>query len=120
MTRPPTRPTPIRAVPQTSDQATVVAIVRALSEPPRVAVPTAFARAVAARAFAEPVRSPARWLGWGPRLALGSAALLTLGLFALAPHTAPSLANFRFDAELIFLGELSGLLLFAHRLLPRD
>ncbi len=96
------------------------AITRALSQPPVISIPSDFATRVARSAAAQPQPRVIPWLGWGPRLALGSGVVLTLALFALAPHTAPSLISARFDAELGVLAELGALLLFAPRLLRRD
>lgn len=90
-----------------------------LAATPSFTVPPDFAARVARLAVAQPVPARAPWLGWGPRLALGSGVLLTVALFVLAPHTAPSLSNVSFDAELVLLAELSALVLFAHRLVPR-
>lgn len=96
------------------------AITRALSRQPSIAIPGDFASRLAQKAQAQPQRSARRWFGWGPRLAIGSGVLLTAGMFALAPHAAPSLSNTAFDVELVLLAELSALLLFAQRLLSRD
>ncbi len=96
------------------------AITRALSQPPAVPIPSGFAARVARSAAAQPQPRATHWLGWGPCLALGSGVVLTLALFALAPHAAPSLTSARFDAELGAFAELGALLLFAPRLLRRD
>ncbi|MBE7182235.1 MAG: hypothetical protein INR71_13705 [Terriglobus roseus] len=96
------------------------AVSRALAQQPRVKVPDSFASRVARQALElHPLRSRQR-VGWGPRVALGSAALLTVGLFALAPHASPSFSNMSFDGQLIFLAELGALLLFSRQLLLRD
>lgn len=102
------------------DHALDAAIGQALDRQPAPRIPVDFAARVAQRVAAEPAPRRARWVGWGPRLTVGSAALLTAGMFALAPHAAPSLHNLAFDAELVLLTELSVLLLFSHRLLFRD
>ncbi len=96
------------------------AIARALGRKPAIAVPDSFASQVTQRAFAQAPTRRLQWIGWGPRLALGSAAVLTAGMFALAPRASPSLSSVAFDGELLLLAELSGLLLFSHRLLSRD
>lgn len=101
------------------DVANEQAIEQALAQPPTLVIPPGFAARVARLAVQQPIHARASWLGWGPRLALASGALITLGMFFLAPHSVPSLADFRFDAELVLLTELGGLLLFAHRLLPQ-
>ncbi len=123
MTRDQKRPTPM--YPHDPQAGAVLAaldasISRALSEPPDVVIRQNFAAMVAQRASAQPRPYALRRLGWGPRLALGSGALLLVGMFALAPHATPSLNDLRFDAELILLTELSALLLFSHRLVARD
>ena len=91
-----------------------------LARQPLATVPPGFATRVAHLAAREPLPPSSLWLGWGPRLALASGAVLTIAMFAVAPHTVPSLTNLRFDAELVLLAELSGLALFAQRLLPRS
>jgi hypothetical protein len=96
------------------------AISRALDRQPAVRVPEGFAARVAGHATAQRVPRRSRWLGWGPRLMVGSAAVLTASMFALAPHAAPSVRNPAFDAELLLLAELGALLLFSPRLLSRD
>ncbi len=100
-----------------SDPLVEAAITRALGRKPAPIVPENFAANVARLALAQPLPRRSRWLGWGPRLAAASAGLLTLGMFALAPHAAPSLRDVAFDGELLLLAELSCLLLFSHRLL---
>ena len=92
-------------------------VTRHLSQPPAVVVPPDFAARVAEAVASGPRPSARRWLGWGPRLALASGALLMLAMFVLAPHTTASLSNVPFDAELVLMAELSGLALFARRLL---
>lgn len=93
---------------------------RALSAPPEIHIPDNFAAVTARRALAQAPVPRSVWMGWGPRLALGSGALLTAAMFALAPHAAPSLSNMRFDTELLLLAELCALLLFSHQLFLRD
>ena len=95
-------------------------LTRALAQAPRMAIPESFAATVARRAAAQPLAQPASLSGWGPRLALFSGALLTLAMFALAPHANPSLTSLPFDAELLLLTELTTLVLFANRLLSQD
>lgn len=95
-------------------------ITRALSRAPEVRIPDNFATVTAQRALAQPLGRRSPWLGWGPGLAMGSFGLLTAGMFAFAPHATPSLSNLRFDAELVALLELWGLLLFSHRLFSQD
>ena len=107
--------------PTPAPDGTVEAImIRALERHPSPAIPPDFAARVARMAAAQPTPHPTQWIGWGPRLALASGALLMLAMFALAPGTVPTLTNLRFDTELALFAELSGLLLFAHRLLHRE
>lgn len=113
-------PEDLRTGSPASEAATDDAITRALSRKPAFAITEDFAARTAAFVIAQPQPETRRWLGWGPRLALGSGALLTAGMFALAPHAVPSFSNVPFDGELLLLAELSGLLLFSHRLLSRD
>ena len=96
------------------------AILNVLAGKPVVHVPEDFAGQVTRRALAQPQPSRSLWMGWGAKLTVGSAALLTVGMFALAPHAAPTLGNVPFYGELILLGELGGLLLFSRRLLGHD
>jgi hypothetical protein len=107
-----------------SDPALEAAILRALSRlpssTPEIPIAPDFAGRVAQRAVAQTASPSLRWLGWGPRLLLGSTALLTAGMFALAPHASPSLSNIAFDGELLLLAELGGLLIFSQTLFTRD
>lgn len=115
------RPDPLQVTSEAvSDPLAEAAIARALSRKPSPFVPDHFAGNVTRLALAQPQPRPSRWLGWGPRLAAASAGLLTLGMFALAPHAAPSLHDVAFDGQLILLAELSCLLLFSHRLLSGE
>ena len=79
----------------------------ALARAPQPQVPADFAARVAARAAALPLRRRARFTQFGPALAWASLLLLPVALFALAPHSAPSFTNYRFDAELLLLAELA-------------
>lgn len=84
----------------------------AIERKPAPAVPDAFAATVtaklAARAAAAP-RRRAHTLPIGRTIGWASAALLTAALFVVAPHTTPSIANLRFDTEIILLVELAGI-----------
>ncbi len=102
------------------DSVIEAATAHALGRKPAVVIPSTFAARVTERAFAQAPSRRLQWIGWGPRLALGSAAVLTVAMFALAPHASPSLSSIPFDGELLLLAELSALLLFSHRLLSRD
>jgi hypothetical protein len=81
---------------------------RAIENKPDVQISADFAAKVAARAVAQPVRRRGRYkLQFGPMIALLSAPLAALALFALAPHSAPNLKNLSFDAEVVLLAELA-------------
>lgn len=96
------------------------ALAGALKEAPVLEIPESFAARVAALAAAQPAARSARWMGWGPRLLAASTAVLAVALFALAPHTSPSLRDLRFDAELLLFAELGGLLLFGGQVLSHE
>jgi hypothetical protein len=80
----------------------------ALERKPAPHITADFAARVAAQAVALP-RRRSHALPVGRTIAWISAAALGCALFALAPHTAPSITNLRFDAELVVLLELAGL-----------
>lgn len=81
----------------------------ALAQAPQPHIPADFAARVAARAAALPQRRRARFTQFGPALTWAALLLLPVALFALAPHTAPRLTNYRFDAELLLLAELAAI-----------
>ncbi len=124
MSRHPHQPEPNASLPG-SEPTTAQAdfeerVLALLSGAPEVTIPPGFAASVARRACAQPATRPAVWMGWGPCMAVVSGVLMTAGLFAVAPHAAPSWHNGWFDAQIVLLAELSGLLLFAQRLLASD
>jgi hypothetical protein len=81
---------------------------RAIENKPDVQISADFAAKVAARAVAQPLRRRRRYKPqFGPMIALLSAPLAALALFALAPHSAPNLKNLSFDAEVVLLAELA-------------
>jgi hypothetical protein len=84
-------------------------ITAALERPPLVTVPADFAARVRASLPAKPVRTRLRL---GRIVALGGTIVLTMALFVVAPHAAPSgvlgVASFGFDMELLLLAELGG------------
>ena len=90
--------------------------VGALERLPAPAVPAGFAARTAAAALRQPAPSRSPWQGFGMRMALASGVVLTLGLFALAPHAEPSFLSLRFDVEMLLLGELGGVAYLAARL----
>lgn len=81
----------------------------ALVHAPEPQIPADFAARVAARAAALPERHRARFTQFGPALTWAALILLPVALFALAPHAAPRLTNYRFDAELVLLAELAAI-----------
>lgn len=112
---------PVKVIsPEPGTPALEALIAHALSQAPSPSIPATFAATVARRATAQPLAQTPLLSGWGPRLALLSIALLTVAMFALAPHATPSLSSLSFDAELLLLAELGILLLFANHLLRHD
>jgi hypothetical protein len=80
---------------------------RAVEQKPEVQIPADFAAKVAARAVVQPARRRRLKPQFGPMIALLSAPLAAVALFALAPHTAPNLKSLSFDAEVVLLAELA-------------
>jgi hypothetical protein len=80
---------------------------RALEQKPDMPIPADFAARVAASAVAQPLRRRRYKPQFGPMIALLSAPLAVLALFALAPHSAPNLKSLSFDAEVVLLSELA-------------
>jgi hypothetical protein len=80
---------------------------RAIENKPDVQIPADFAAKIAARAVAQPLRRRRYRPQFGPMIALLSAPLAALALFALAPHSAPNVKNLSFDAEVVLLTELA-------------
>lgn len=80
---------------------------RAIERKPELQIPSDFATKVAARAVAQPLRRRRYKPQFGPMIALLSAPLAALALFALAPHSAPNLKSLSFDAEVVLLAELA-------------
>jgi hypothetical protein len=79
----------------------------AIEHKPEVQIPADFAAKVAARAVAQPLRGRRHKPQFGPMIALISAPLAALALFALAPHAAPNVKSLSFDAEVVLLAELA-------------
>jgi hypothetical protein len=80
----------------------------ALARSPQAAIPVDFAARV--RAALPPV-TPARPRASAARnTAIAASAILLVGVFALAPHAAPSFTNLTFDVELSLLAELACIL----------
>ena len=80
---------------------------RAIERKPELQIPADFATKVAARAVTQPLRRRRYRPQFGPMIALLSAPLAALALFALAPHSAPNLKSLSFDAEVVLLAELA-------------
>lgn len=80
---------------------------RAIEHKPEIQIPADFAAKVASRAVSQPVRRRRYKLQFGPMIALLSAPLAAVALFALAPHAAPNLKSLSFDAEVVLLAELA-------------
>lgn len=83
-------------------------IAQALAEAPEPAIPQGFVTRVAKLGALQAPQQQARWHGFGARAAIASGVVLTAALFFFAPHAAPSLANLRFDLQLLLLTELAG------------
>jgi hypothetical protein len=83
------------------------AMTRALERRQEPVVPADFAARVAA-ALPPPrkVRPP---MQLGRKAALAGLVVLSLSLFALAPHAAPTFGNMAFDFELVVIAELAGI-----------
>ena len=75
-----------------------------------------FAARVTAAALQQPLPRPSPWQGFGVRIALFSGAVLTFGMFAFAPHAAPSFRSVNFDVEMLLLGELGAVAYVVARL----
>jgi hypothetical protein len=97
--------------PQPVDEAAISA---ALEHRAATEVPADFASRVIA---ALPPQRIGRTKPIGRTVALLAAALLTVALFALAPHTVANFANLAFDLELLLLAQLCGI---AWLLTPRS
>ena len=84
-----------------------VAITAALEHRASVAVPVEFAARVVAAL--PPQRARRRAMPVGRSVAIAAAVLLTVALFALAPHSVPSFVNWEFDVELFLVAQLCGI-----------
>jgi hypothetical protein len=82
-------------------------VTAALEHKPELQVPADFAAKIAARAVVQPLGRRRYTPRFGSTIALVSVPLAALALFALAPHTAPTLHSLSFDAELALLCELA-------------
>jgi hypothetical protein len=82
-------------------------ITAALEHKPEPQIPADFAAKIAARAAAQPQRRRRYTPRFGSTIALLTVPLAAFALFALAPHTAPTLHSLTFDAELALLCELA-------------
>ena len=92
---------------QAQDDNFEAAVTRAIERGPEVTVPVNFAaRVVAALPPVRPRRNPMRV---GRTVALVSAGVLAVAMFALAPHAAPTFASLAFDFELVVIAQLAGI-----------
>ncbi len=82
-------------------------LLSALEHPAEVDVPPGFAARVIA-ALPAPRRAPAP-LQLGRKTAVVSVIVLSIAMFALAPHTAPTFGNLAFDTELLVIAQLAGI-----------
>lgn len=82
-------------------------VTAALEHKPELQIPADFAARIAAHAAAQPQRRRRAVPRFGSMMALFSVPLAALALFALAPHTAPTLHSLSFDAELALLCEFA-------------
>lgn len=80
---------------------------RAIEHKPEVQIPADFAAKVAALTSTQPLRRRRFKPQFGPMIALVSAPLAAMALFALAPHTSPNLKSLTFDAEVVLLAEVA-------------
>jgi len=83
------------------------AITRALEQQPSVTIPTDFADRVRASLPAAP--APRRSFHVGRTIAIAASVVLTIAVFAVAPHAAPNFTSLAFDLELLMLAELGGI-----------
>jgi len=82
-------------------------ITTAIEQKPEVQIPADFAARVAALSVAQPPQRRRYKPHFGRMIALFSAPLAALALFALAPHTAPNVKSLTFDTEVVLLAELA-------------
>jgi len=82
-------------------------VTKALERRVEVPVPADFAARV--RASLPPVRKRRPSMALGRKTALVGLVVLSLSLFALAPHAAPTFGNMAFDLELLVIAELGGI-----------
>ncbi|HEY4009045.1 MAG TPA: hypothetical protein VGM11_02760 [Acidobacteriaceae bacterium] len=81
---------------------------RALEHKTEVHIPADFAARVASRAATQPLKSRRRRPQFGWTIALISAPVATVALFALAPHaTTVTVTSLSFDVELALVAELA-------------
>jgi hypothetical protein len=82
-------------------------LTRGLESAPAVDVPVDFAARV--RAALPPVQTRRASTNLGRKTALGALVVLSLSLFALAPHAAPTFGSVAFDVELLVIAQLGGI-----------
>jgi len=83
------------------------AVTKALEQRQEPLVPADFAARVMQSLPVQKVAQPKMRVG--RVVGIVAAVLLICGVFALAPHAAPSFANLSFDMELMLLAELGGI-----------
>jgi hypothetical protein len=86
---------------------------RALEQRPAVVVPEGFAARV--RAALTTLRPVRRRVSAGHAFGLGSAAGLTVALFAIAPHVQPDVRSLGFAMEMVLVAELGAVVWFLVR-----
>jgi len=83
------------------------AVTRALEQRQEPVVPADFAARVMQSLPPQPQARAKMRVGY--MVGVVAAVVLTGGVFALAPHAAPSFTNLTFDVELMLLAELGGI-----------
>lgn len=92
---------------ESSEAGLEASLLRALECPADVNVPPGFAARVNA-ALPAPRRAQAP-LQLGRKTAMASVVVLSIAMFALAPHSAPTFGNLAFDTELLVIAQLAGI-----------
>jgi hypothetical protein len=83
------------------------AMIRALEQPPAVAIPADFAARVA-RSL-PPVAAARRPIYAGRTVASIAVGVLLVALFVVAPHSQPSFANVAFDVEILLIAQVGAI-----------
>ncbi len=101
-----------KLIPPPSLDARLIAALEHKPEPP---IPADFAAKIAARAAAQPPRRRRMVPQFGSAIALFSAPVAAMALFALAPHTVANIHSLSFDTELVILAELAFIACWVNR-----